>query len=212
MPWYSTVLISFFSAGLGALFAWLGIHLQLKHEGEKDRRQWARQVKSDPLLAFRKKIASIAEICRRLLDVMIASTFVDAAMEEFIPKSIGEQQQKQLIDESIANLDLDKKLQTALRDFTASWENGEFQRAVYELDNKDIIDLADQLQKHTQNLMIAITQIVGQKAALTKEEKDAATIKTYLKDSVAQIKKQSEDINTTVLDIQSLINQRLQEL
>ena len=203
MPWYGTVLISFFSVGLGALFAWLGICLQLRRDKEKDHRQWTRQVRSEPLLAFRKQVANVATRCGKVPAIMKLLAF--DAIDEMLPNSLPESERNAVKEYTLRYLDLDEKLQTALNNISTTWQKGEFQQAAYELDDKEIIDAAEKLIDLFNSLAKAINDMIVQRGSLPAA-KDKNSVDR------AQIEERSKEIDATILGIQRLINQRLQEL
>jgi hypothetical protein len=212
MPWYGTVLISFFSAGLGALFAWLGIQLQLKHDREKDRRQWSRQVRSEPLLALREKIANIGELYYRYIEVLTVSAFYDNLLNEFLPDNLEESERQEAKDYATAFLDFDNKIQTTIKDITALWQSGEIQRSIYKLDDLELIGQVKQLSKLFNKSIKFLTGVLIQLSKLRNENVDAITLDKYLKASDTTIEEQLNEFNAIIFKIQRLINLRLQNL
>jgi hypothetical protein len=212
MPWYGTVLISFFSAGLGALFAWFGINSQLKHDREKDKRHWSRQVKSEPLLALRDKIANIGELYHRYIEVLTVSAFYDNLLNEFLPANLEESERQEAKDYATAFIDFDNKIQTTITDINALWQSGEIQRSIYRLDDRQLIASANQLSRLFNESIKLLTGILIQLGKFRNENVDATTLDTYLKDSATTIQEQLHKFDNVIYKIQHLINLRLQDL
>jgi methyl-accepting chemotaxis protein len=139
---------------------------------------------------------------------MIIRTFLDPAINQFA-KGMTKADKEKAKPGIESGLDLGQKLETAKKDLTALWENGEFQCAIYELDDQEIISMANKFQESAKNLMNSILDIV--KAKKNKQSTEQEDI-TSLLDDMKRIQQQSEEINMIILDTQRLINKRLQEL
>jgi len=72
MPWYGSVLLAVVPAIVTGLFTWLIVRSQSKdaierlgkelaYEKGKDQQQRTREVRSEPLLAFRRELARMAQ-------------------------------------------------------------------------------------------------------------------------------------------------------
>ena len=184
----------------------------MKHDREKDRRQWSRQVRSEPLLALREKIANIGELYHRYIEVLTVSAFYDNLLNEFLPDNLEESERQEAKDYATAFLDFDNKIQTTIKDITALWQSGEVQRSIYKLDDRQLSGQANQLPKLFNKSTKFLTGVLIQSNKLRNENVDAITLDKYLKDSATTIEKQLHEFNAIILKIQHLINLRLQGL
>ena len=176
MPWYGSVLLAVIPAIATGLFAWLiarsqyraaveRLEKELAHEKDKDQRQRVRQVRGEPLEAFRREFACMAQKYTML---------IKAVQLQHTHPGIDEETRKE-----------------TLKDVSADWNSyytsGNYERALFELIDQDIIEAAQHLWK----------QLAG------------AYVETQDGRSVF---KELEEAKASITEVQRLISQRLQEL
>lgn len=176
MPWYGSVLLAVIPAIATGLFAWLiarsqyraaieRLEKELAHERDRDRLQRIREVRSEPLLAFRHELARMAQKYTELI------------------KTVQLQHTHPGIDEETRK----KTLKKVGDEWNSYYLSGDYERALFELTDQDIIDAAQHLWK----------QLAG------------AYVETQDGRSVF---KELEEIKASITEVQKLISQRLQEL
>jgi hypothetical protein len=163
-------------------------------------------------ISLPKENTNIGELYYRYIDLLKTSVFYDNLISEFLPDNFEETERKEFKDFTLTFVDFDNKLQTAIKDINTLWQNGEVQRAIYELDNKELIDQANQISELFNKSLKFLIGVLAQLNVFQKENIDATTVAKYLKDSAPTIEKQSLEFNAIILEIQRLINKRLQEL
>ncbi len=135
MPWYGSVLLAVIPAVATGLFAWLiarsqyraaieRLEKELAHEKDKDQRQRMREVRSTPLLAFRRELANMAQkYIARIEDLQTQYTSHPPVRIELVQDA----------------------LKAANDDWISYIASGNYQRAKFELDDQKIIDAAQDL-------------------------------------------------------------------
>ena len=134
MPWYGSVLLAVIPAIATGLFAWLiarsqyraaieRLEKELAYEKAKDQRQRAREVKGEPLAAFRRELA-------RMTQKYVA--VIESVQTQHTRFGISDEEASEI-----------------LRSVSADWNSyvrsGDYAITMFELDDQDIIDKAQRL-------------------------------------------------------------------
>ena len=147
---------------------------QLEREREVEVRDRHRRVRDEPLLRLRAELARMATKNQRLINnTQMLHTAIPAPPEE----------------------ELNECIEQAIKDLNDYIERGEFYQVLFTIDNNEIVEKADKLEKDYRLAFLRNT-----------------TFSKIADDEMSKVSTQNKELANQVREIQALINQQLEQL